>query len=133
MTCKPTGVPEDPVREEASPPQNSTDSSSRLAAPYLSEPFRCVCLSCEVTALRADREAALSFAADHEAGNVVLTPWSNHTVATDGGRVVARRECVDHELEEFRREDITADVTLVIYQCRSCGDRESEFVEDGGR
>lgn len=54
-------------------------------------------------------------------------------ILADGGQVVARRECIEHDLEEFRREQVTRDVELVVRKCQRCGERESEFVEGGGR
>lgn len=47
------------------------------AAAYRSEPFRAVCLTCGAREVRADREAALAFADEHLAGQVVLSPAAN--------------------------------------------------------
>lgn len=50
--------------------------------PYVSEPFRAVCLTCGAAEVRSDRAAALEFAGEHERGHVVLSPAANLARAT---------------------------------------------------
>lgn len=54
-------------------------------------------------------------------------------ILADGGQVVPRRNCLEHDFQEFRREQITPETELVVEKCQRCGERNSEFVEDGGR